>query len=57
MNMDSAAKNYPGILRVQNKYDTFDILATPSFICFKIFAKYRFKYKNCQSCISYTVSH
>ena len=27
MFLDSAAKNYPGILRDQNKYDTFDMLA------------------------------
>ena len=27
--MDSAAKNYPEILRDQNKYATFDFLANP----------------------------
>ena len=28
--MDSAAKNYPGTMRDQNKYDTFDIMANPT---------------------------
>jgi hypothetical protein len=30
MFFDSAAKNYPGTLREQNKYSTFDILANPN---------------------------
>ena len=32
MFLDSAAKNYPEILRDQNKYATFDILAYPSVL-------------------------
>ena len=30
MFLDSAAKNYPGTLWDQNKYDTFDNMANPS---------------------------
>ena len=33
MFLDSAAKNYPEILRDQNKYATFDILANPTTPC------------------------
>ena len=32
MFLDSAAKNYPGILQDQNKYDTFDILTNPNIL-------------------------
>ena len=31
MFLDSAAKSYPGVLRDQNKYATFDILANPRY--------------------------